>query len=84
MKTLIGPSTAFASLDPVLSDGQFGYESDTEVLKVGNGVDPWSALTAIGGGGGGACGVVVGHAGTLSSGTGGQGGGGFCRVTTFF
>lgn len=30
--------------DPVLASGEFGYETDTGVIKIGDGVEPWSNL----------------------------------------
>lgn len=43
----------WASVDPVLADGQPGYDKTNNALRIGNGASAWSALTAIGGGGGG-------------------------------
>lgn len=34
----------WAGVDPVLADGEWGYEQDTGKLKLGNGVDEWTAL----------------------------------------
>ena len=42
-----GLSTAWASVNPVLAQGEFGYESDTESLKVGDGTTSWNALAYI-------------------------------------
>jgi hypothetical protein len=42
-----GLSTAWASVNPVLAQGEFGYESDTESLKVGDGTTLWNALAYI-------------------------------------
>lgn len=45
----------WTSNNPILLDGELGYESDTNQLKIGNGVDDWSTrpyLTGSGGGGG--------------------------------
>lgn len=39
----------WTSTDPVLADGEEGYETDTGQLKFGNGVDPWTALPYFGG-----------------------------------
>ena len=47
-----GTSSEWASLDPVLLAGEFGVETDTGVVKVGDGVKAWSGLEEIGGGGG--------------------------------
>lgn len=30
--------------NPVLLEGEFGYETDTDCLKIGNGQDPWNTL----------------------------------------
>ena len=38
--------------DPVLADGEPGYDKTNHLFKVGNGVDPWSALRPLGEGGG--------------------------------
>lgn len=40
-------------MNPVLFNGEPGYESDTDQLKIGNGVDDWVSLAYIGGGGSG-------------------------------
>lgn len=40
-------STAWTSVDPVLSAGEFGYETDTGNLKIGNGSTAWSSLPYI-------------------------------------
>jgi hypothetical protein len=34
----------WTSADPILAQGEFGYESDTLLLKIGDGVTAWSAL----------------------------------------
>lgn len=34
----------WASVDPVLEDGEFGYDKTNKVLKVGDGVSTWSEL----------------------------------------
>lgn len=34
----------WASTNPILLDGEIGYEKDTGRLKVGNGVLPWNQL----------------------------------------
>lgn len=41
----------WTSVNPVLANGQPAYDTTNNVLKIGNGVATWSALTAIGGGG---------------------------------
>lgn len=37
----------WAAADPILAAGEPGYESDTHVFKIGDGVTQWSLLTAI-------------------------------------
>lgn len=39
-----GLSTQWAEFDPVLRPGEFGWESDTNNVKIGDGVKPWSEL----------------------------------------
>mgnify|MGYP000350585442 CR=1 FL=1 len=34
----------WTSVDPVLADGELGYELDTDYLKIGDGVTAWSSL----------------------------------------
>jgi hypothetical protein len=34
----------WASVDPVLSAGELGYESDTKRFKIGDGTNEWTAL----------------------------------------
>ncbi len=48
-----GTEAAWASADPVLRDGEPGFETDTGVFKLGDGVTVWSLLDGISGGGGG-------------------------------
>ena len=43
-----GTSATWASLDPVLLAGEFGLETDTGVVKIGDGVKRWSELEALG------------------------------------
>jgi hypothetical protein len=45
----------WTAANPVLEDGQLGFETDTRLSKLGNGVTAWNALayTASSGGGGG-------------------------------
>lgn len=40
----------WTSANPVLAAGEFGYETDTNKLKIGNGTSVWTALTYFGGG----------------------------------
>lgn len=58
-------SANWASENPVLLSGEFGFDTDTGEVKVGNGTDTWDDLVALGMGGGavdsvnGDTGVVV-------------------------
>lgn len=46
-----GTASEWTSANPILAQGEFGYESDTSKFKVGNGTASWSALSyAVGGG----------------------------------
>jgi hypothetical protein len=45
-----GTAAQWASLNPVLADGEPGVERDTGRIKVGNGVSFWSSLPYTGGG----------------------------------
>jgi Major tropism determinant N-terminal domain len=36
--------SVWTSVNPVLSDGEFGFERDTNLLKIGNGSTPWNGL----------------------------------------
>jgi len=55
----------FATQNLILVDGQFGLETDTRKLKLGNGSTPWNSLSYFtsGGSGGGTWGDIT---GTLS------------------
>ncbi len=39
-----GTAAQWAAQNPVLGDGEIGYETDTRVIKIGNGVSTWTAL----------------------------------------
>ena len=39
-----GSTAAWAAANPVLADGEPGWDNTLEQLKMGNGVDPWSVL----------------------------------------
>jgi hypothetical protein len=39
-----GDASEWTSVDPVLSEGELGYETDTGKFKIGNGSSLWSAL----------------------------------------
>jgi len=45
-------AASWTSDDPTLESGEFGYETDTGQLKIGDGVTAWTALAYYGGGGG--------------------------------
>lgn len=46
-----GTASEWTSANPILSQGEFGYESDTTKFKVGNGTASWTELGyALGGG----------------------------------
>lgn len=37
-------STNWTTVDPLLAEGELGYETDTGKMKIGNGNVPWSQL----------------------------------------
>ena len=41
----------WTSVDPILAEGEFGLETDTNQMKIGDGVLAWTALAYFGGGG---------------------------------
>ena len=41
-------AAAWASADPILLDGEIGYDTTGNIVKVGDGVKKWSELEAIG------------------------------------
>lgn len=51
-----GTASAWTSINPILAQGEPGFETDTGYLKVGDGLSPWAALPYVssspGGGGG--------------------------------
>jgi hypothetical protein len=53
-----GTAAEWTAADPVLAEGEIGIETDTDLLKIGNGVDVWSLRPYIGTGTGGTGGVV--------------------------
>lgn len=53
IKVRRGTSTQAAVNNPILEEGEPGYEVDTFVFKIGDGVTPWNELPAITGTGGG-------------------------------
>lgn len=46
-------SANWTSVNPILSQGEPGYENDTGKIKYGDGVTAWSSLPYASGGGGG-------------------------------
>lgn len=46
-------ASQWTSVNPVLQDGEAGYETDLRGLKIGNGTSHWVSLPYFGGGGGG-------------------------------
>lgn len=42
-----GTSLEWSTLNPILSDGELGYERDTKILKIGDGVTSWILLDGI-------------------------------------
>lgn len=42
----------WTSTNPILADGEQGYETDTKKMKIGNGTTAWSSLPYFTGGGG--------------------------------
>lgn len=56
-----GSSSGFASANPILASGEPAFAIDTNTLKIGDGINPWSDLESIGGsgGGGGGSGTII-------------------------
>lgn len=44
---VIDSTAGFAAKDPILNLGQPGYDNVGNVLKIGDGVNPWTSLTAV-------------------------------------
>jgi hypothetical protein len=44
-----GTAAQWAAANPILTDGEIGFEKDTEEFKIGDGVSPWADLNYIGG-----------------------------------
>jgi hypothetical protein len=40
----VDESSTWSSLNPILARGQSGYESDTDKLKIGDGISNWNDL----------------------------------------
>jgi hypothetical protein len=47
MQTRRGTAAAWTAANPVLADGEWGKESDTGKLKLGNGVNAWASLAYV-------------------------------------
>lgn len=41
-----GTAAAWAAQNPVLADGELGFETDTKIVKLGDGVTAWNDLTS--------------------------------------
>lgn len=54
-----GTAGTLSAANPVLGVGEPAFETDTNVLKVGDGVTSYNSLSSIGGGGGGVTNAVV-------------------------
>jgi hypothetical protein len=37
------PASVWSSVNPILAKGEVGIETDTDRIKVGNGIDPWNS-----------------------------------------
>lgn len=46
-----GTAAEWSQINPVLDDGEPGYERDTKTFKIGDGTSSWSALNPVGGSG---------------------------------
>jgi len=64
-------AAAWTAANPVLLSGEWGFETDTRKLKIGNGSSAWNALSYYSTGGGGA--TILTGSGAPSSGTGANG-----------
>ena len=51
-KYITGTAAEFSAKNPVLQPGELGIESNTGVIKIGNGDDAWSSLITGGEGSG--------------------------------
>lgn len=51
LKLRRGTATQWSTSNPVLADGEPGWDSSNGVLKIGDGTTAWGSLPAIGGGG---------------------------------
>lgn len=46
-----GTSETAGTNNPILQDGEPGWEQDTRIFKIGDGITPWVELEQVGGGG---------------------------------
>lgn len=44
-----GTAAAWTTANPILADGEMGFETDTRKQKIGDGVTAWSSLAYVGG-----------------------------------
>lgn len=42
-----GPAADWSTINPILSQGEFGFSIDDQQLKIGNGSSPWNALRSL-------------------------------------
>jgi hypothetical protein len=52
IKARRGTAAQWTTANPTLADGEFGFERDTNKLKIGNGTSAWAALPYVTGGDG--------------------------------
>lgn len=55
-------ASQWSLINPVLLDGEIGYEKDTGKMKIGDGVRAWNALPYFVSGSGGSSGILDGGA----------------------
>ncbi len=67
MKVKRATAARWASEDPVLADGEIGYEKDTRKMKLGDGTSSWTQLSYLAADGSGT--GVAGQAATIRIGT---------------
>lgn len=70
-----GEAAEWTAANPVLDEAEFGYETDTKKMKMGDGVSDWGTLTYIstwGSGGGGGSGTVTSVSVTTANGVSGS------------
>lgn len=52
LRLLRGTAAQWTAANPTLASGEIGYDTTNNIVKIGNGSDPWNTLPGIGGGGG--------------------------------